>query len=236
MQNLSHSLASSGGGPVAVKLVSQSRDPRHVELAERFTGAGLKCEWTKGIDAGPLASVNLLCCSGVQGDALQTIMANGVRMPIVLLCDQVEEVDRILALEFGADDVFEMDQSPREMIARLRAILRRVELTEARSGGAGGWVLRPLMRSLIAPDGRSVILTHYELQVTLVLIQAAGGVVTRERMIEELYSGKVVRTRSADTLLCRLRKKLSRYGLSPIQTLRGGGYYLDCPVEVDLAS
>lgn len=52
-------------------------------------------------------------------------------------------------------------------------------------------------------------------------------------MIEELYDSRMIRTRSADTLLCRLRKKLSRYSPELVRTLRGGGYYFDCPIEVD---
>lgn len=223
-----------GQAPVTVKMVSRSTDPRHVQLAERFAGAGLQCERSTTIDAGSAAAVSLLCCQAVQGDALHAVLSRGLRQPIVLLCDEVEEIDRILALELGADDVFGIDQNPREMIARLRAIARRVELTEARATSGGqGWVLKPGLRSIVAPDGRSISLTFGEVQAAMVLARARGGVVTREQMIEELYNGRLIKTRSADTLLCRLRKKLSRYSPALIRTLRGGGYYFDCPIEVE---
>ena len=224
-----------GQAPVTVKMVSRALDPRHERLAERFSGAGLRCERATSIDAGTAASVNLLCCQTVQGDAIHSVLGEGLRRPIVLLCDEVEEIDRILALEIGADDVFGMDQNPRDMIARLRAMVRRVDRTAARAavGGSQGWVLRPAMRRIIAPDGRSVSLTNTEVQAAVVLARARGGVVTREQMIEQLYDSQMVKTRSADTLLCRLRKKLSRYSPELIRTLRGGGYYFDCPIEVE---
>jgi DNA-binding response OmpR family regulator len=166
---------------------------------------------------------------------MHSVLGEGLRSPIVLLCDEVEEIDRILALEIGADDVFGMNQNPREMIARLRAIVRRVDLTAARAAtrGSRGWVLRPAMRRIMAPDGRSILLTYTEVQAALVLARARGGVVTREQMIEELYDSRMIKTRSADTLLCRMRKKLSKYSPELIRTLRGGGYYFDCPVEVE---
>lgn len=235
MQAASSVAFQAGQAPVTVKFVSRGSDPRHEQLAERFTGAGLLCERAPSIDSGAVASVSVLCCRAVQAEALHVVLARGLRCPIVLLCDEVEEVDCILALELGADDVFHMDQNPREMIARLRAITRRVELTEARAavGGSRGWVLRPATHSIIAPDGRSVSLTFGEVQAALILARARGGVVTRERMIEELYGGRSIKTRSADTLLCRLRKKLSRYTPALVRTLRGGGYYFDCPIEVE---
>ncbi len=235
MQTATPNTFQAGQAPVMVKMVSRAPDPRHEQLAERFLGAGLLCERAASIDAGSAASVNLLCCQTVQGDAIHSVLNEGLRRPIVLLCDEVEEIDRILALEIGADDVFGMNQNPREMIARLRAIARRVDLTQARAaaGGSGGWVLRPAMRRIIVPDGRSVSLTNTEVQAAMVLARARGGVVTREQMIEELYDSRMIRTRSADTLLCRLRKKLSRYSPELIRTLRGGGYYFDCPIEVE---
>lgn len=224
-----------GQAPVTVKIVSRAVDLRHQKLMDRFSDAGLRCEQAATMDAGGAASVNLLCCRAVQGDALHAVLDRSLSRPIVLLCDEVEEVDRILALELGADDVFGMDQNPREMIARLRAIARRVELTEVRAtvGGSRGWVLRQATQSIIAPDGRTLPLTPGEVQGLLVLAQARGGVVTREQMIEQLYRGRLRKTRSADTLLCRLRKKLDHYSPALLRTLRGGGYYLDCPIEVE---
>lgn len=225
----------SGQSPVTIKMVTKAGDVRHSQLAERFAGAGLLCERSPAMDMGGAAAISLFCCKAVQGDALQAVLSRSLRQPIVLLCDEVEEIDRILALELGADDVFGLNQNPREMIARLRAIARRVELTESRAsvGGERGWVLRPLLRTLIAPDGETIALTYGEVQAAMVLAGARGGVVTREQMITALYSGRQIKTRSADTLLCRLRKKLARYNPPLVRTLRGGGYYFDCPIEVD---
>lgn len=222
----------SGQAPITIKMVGSAADPRHHLLAERFAGAGLICERASGLDKGGHAAVSLYCCKAVQGDALQAVMSRGLRQPMVLLCDEVEEIDRILALELGADDVFGLEQNPREMIARLRAIARRVELTQTRGSGDGAWTLKPLLRTILAPDGKSIALTYGEMQAAMVLAGARGGVVTREQMIAALYSGRDIKTRSADTLLCRLRKKLSRYDPPLVRTLRGGGYYFDCPIEV----
>lgn len=97
-----------GQAPVTVRIVSQGSDPRHLNLAERFTGAGLTCERSTTLEGGGAASVSLLCCRAIHGDALHAVLDRGLRRPLVLLCDEVEEVDRILALELGADDVFVM--------------------------------------------------------------------------------------------------------------------------------
>lgn len=220
--------------PPMVAFVGAEEATPYGQIARRFASAGVACRQVSTLGGAGDAAVSIFCCDRVQGESLQNLIDAGKRGPIVVLCEELEQVDRIVALELGADDVFALDHDLREMVARVRALARRKRLTEARSSVSGhrDWSLKPLTRMLTTPDGRLIPLTFAEIRAFLVLSEAGGEVVSRDVIVSKLYGDRHIATRSADTLLCRLRKKLDRYHPPLIRTLRGGGYYLDAPVEI----
>jgi two-component system response regulator CpxR len=155
------------------------------------------------------------------------------RMPVLMLTARGEDVDRIVGLELGADDYLAKPFNPRELAARIRAILRR---TEARPNERGrievnGVVLDPAAREVLV-DGRPVELTTIEFDVLDLLMRAAGRVLSRDSLMETLYNRKTTPfDRSIDMHISHLRKKLE-LDHPLIKTIRGVGYqFLRTPDE-----
>ena len=150
-------------------------------------------------------------------------------VPIIMLTARGEEADRVLGLEIGADDYMPKPFSPRELLARLRAIIRRSR------GGAGPSLnavtsgnLRLLPASARAElDGRLLDLTSYEFAILLALVKSTGRILTREQIME-IAGGNPDEAfdRSVDVHISRLRKKLGDSSNRPnmIRTVRGLGY------------
>ncbi|HVX66995.1 MAG TPA: response regulator transcription factor [Bryobacteraceae bacterium] len=156
------------------------------------------------------------------------------RVPVLMLTARGEDVDRIVGLELGADDYLGKPFNPRELAARIRAILRR---TEERPPGRGrievnGVVLDPAARQVLV-DGRTVELTTIEFDVLDMLIHAAGRVLSRDALMEALYNRKTTPfDRSIDMHISHLRKKLEWDRRPLIKTIRGVGYqFLRTPDE-----
>jgi len=165
-------------------------------------------------------------------------------VPIVMLTAMSEETDRIVGLELGADDYLGKPFNPRELLARIRAVLRRAS-GEGGTGGAakepparairfGGWVLEPGRRRLLNPDGVEVPLTGGEYELLQVLVERPNRVLTRD-MLMDLLRGRQAGPfdRAIDVAVSRLRRKLEDDGRNPslIKTVRGGGYVLAATVE-----
>ncbi|MBY0329190.1 MAG: response regulator [Acetobacteraceae bacterium] len=166
-------------------------------------------------------------------------------VPIVMLTAMTEETDRIVGLELGADDYVAKPFNPRELVARIRAVLRRAS-GEGGTGPAGakepaakairfsGWVLEPGRRRLLNPDGVEVPLTGGEYELLQVLVERPNRVLTRD-MLMDLLRGRQAGPfdRAIDVAVSRLRRKLEDDGRNPtlIKTVRGGGYVLATPVE-----
>ncbi len=153
------------------------------------------------------------------------IRASASRVPILMLTARDEEPDRITGLELGADDYVTKPFSPRELIARVRAVLRRAETwTDEREVGWGDVVLRPEARETLVA-GELVELTAKEFDLLAFLIGNPGSVLTREQLLDRVwglaYPGG---TRTVDVHVATLRKKLDRPEL--IRTVRGVGYKL----------
>jgi two-component system OmpR family response regulator len=161
--------------------------------------------------------------------------------PIVMLTAMAEETDRIVGLELGADDYLGKPFNPRELLARIRAVLRRAH----GEGGAakeppakvirfGGWVLEPARRRLQNPDGVEVPLTGGEYELLQVMVERPNRVLTRD-MLMDLLRGRQAGPfdRAIDVAVSRLRRKLEDDGRNPslIKTVRGGGYVLAATVE-----
>lgn len=154
---------------------------------------------------------------------------------IVITGHRREEADRILGLEFGADDYLVKPFSPRELLARIRAILRRVaaerERPKRQVGRArfrfAGWELEPRTRCLTSPVGRAVELTAGEFNLLMAFLRSPQQILTREQLLAaSRVHGEEVFDRSIDVQILRLRRKLERQPSEPelILTERGAGY------------
>src|SRR3984885_10787104 len=155
--------------------------------------------------------------------------------PILMLTARGDDVDRKVGLELGADDYLSKPFNPRELVARIRAILRRASNRPAHSGVAdeiavGPIVLHAGMHQVRVAD-RPVSLTGAEFRVLEILMRSAGQVISRESMTEQALGRKLVPyDRSIDTHISNLRRKLNlENGRNPeIKNVRGSGYTLTC--------
>lgn len=155
------------------------------------------------------------------------------RIPIILLTALKEDVDRIIGLEIGADDYLGKPFNPRELVARIRAVLRRGQDGPSVSGATGryrfdGFTIDPAARKVTEPTGRDVDLTGAEFDLLLTFLDRPGRVLSREQLLDLAHGrdGEVL-DRSIDVLISRLRRKLSGAGATHIfKTVRSGGYQL----------
>ena len=144
--------------------------------------------------------------------------------PILMLTAKAEEIDRIVGLEFGADDYVTKPFSPREIVLRIRAILRRAERADE-SLNAGPISIDPA-RHQVRVSGKQVQLTSLEFKLLRTLMQRRGRVQDRDRLLNEVWGYEsVIDTRTVDTHVRRLREKLGKAG-DAIETVRGFGYRL----------
>jgi two-component system phosphate regulon response regulator PhoB len=145
-------------------------------------------------------------------------------IPILMLTAKAEEIDRIVGLEFGADDYVTKPFSPREIVLRIRAILRRGQ-TPTESLKAGSISIDPA-RHEVRVNGKQVHLTSIEFKLLQKLMQRRGRVQDRDRLLNEVWGYEaVIDTRTVDTHVRRLREKLGKAG-DVIETVRGFGYRL----------
>ncbi|AAV97489.1 DNA-binding response regulator (plasmid) [Ruegeria pomeroyi DSS-3] len=163
-------------------------------------------------------------------------------IPILLLTALSEDMDRIVGLETGADDYLAKPFNPRELLARIRAILRRTSRTVSPAGSLAGkrvrfaqWILDSDRRVIVDSEGRETSLTSADFKLLVVMLERARMVLSREQLME-LTSGRVAAPldRTIDNQISRLRRKIERDLLRPrlITTYRNGGYCLAADVEV----
>jgi len=146
------------------------------------------------------------------------------RVPVIMLTARGDESDRVVGLELGADDYIPKPFSPRELLARLRAVLRRAQpgATGERLGVQG--IVAEVEARRATVDGREVELTGIEFDILVALLRRAGRVVPRGALLGEAGRGDVaVSERTVDVHISRLRKKI---GEQRIKTVRGVGYVL----------
>ena len=182
-----------------------------------------------------------LMLPGEGGLELARWMRGQSEVPIVMLTAMGEETDRIIGLELGADDYLPKPFNPRELLARIRAVLRRAgDAQERKQDPASrvirfsGWTLEPARRRLLNPDGVEVALTGGEYDLLVALVERANRVLTRD-MLLDLLRGRQAGPfdRAIDVAISRLRRKLDDDGRNAqlIKTVRGGGYVLAADVE-----
>jgi Response regulators consisting of a CheY-like receiver domain and a winged-helix DNA-binding domain len=164
-------------------------------------------------------------------------------IPIIMLTSRKEEADRVMALELGADDYLTKPFSPRELLARIRALLRRSRAHETVAEGLAkirayrfaGCELNVRLRRLKSPKGEVMTLRNAEFNLLAAFLASPQRVLTRDQLLgmSHLHSDEVY-DRAIDTQVGRLRRKLEEYGAGDqvIRTERGAGYVLTVPVEV----
>ena len=149
-------------------------------------------------------------------------------LPVIMLTAQGDPISRVLGLELGADDYVPKPFEPRELVARIRAVLRRGQAVAAAVSAElrfAGWTFDRLRRQLLAPDGTVVALSAAEFRLLTAFVDHAGQVLSRERLLELTRTPGVELTdRSIDLAVSRLRGKLGDGHGDVIRTLRGQGY------------
>jgi DNA-binding response OmpR family regulator len=154
---------------------------------------------------------------------------------VIMLTSRTEIMDRVVGLEVGADDYIPKPYHLRELLARVRSVLRRRTRDGGAEGGAGpipkvrfaDWVLDYMSRSLTSPEGKNVPLTSSEFSLLVVFIQNPNRVLTRDELLNLAADRKwEPLDRAIDVLVGRLRRKVERNSKAPqlIKTVRGAGY------------
>ena len=163
-------------------------------------------------------------------------------MPIIMLTARKDEADRVMALELGADDYLTKPFSPRELLARIRALLRRSRIHETVADGLAkvrafrfaGWELNVRLRRLKSPQGEVIELRNAEFNLLAVFLASPQRVLTRDQLLSmsHLHNDEVYE-RAIDTQIGRLRRRLEEHGDARelIRTERGAGYVFTVPVE-----
>jgi two-component system response regulator CpxR len=216
-------------------LVGEYLAPEGFQVKSVHDGnAGLELALTSGYS---LVVLDVMLPSMNGFDVLRRIR-NTSRIPVLLLTARGEDVDRIVGLEIGADDYLPKPFNPRELVARIRAILRRT--SGSSNSGRMPEILRvgdvevdPATRSALR-DGAPVDLTSVEFNLLHELMREAGRVVTRENLVDSVLGRKFSPyDRSIDMHVSKLRRKLgdSDSGSDHIKTVRGVGYIFAHPRE-----
>jgi two-component system OmpR family response regulator len=178
---------------------------------------------------------------GEDGMALARRVREESAIPIIMLTGRSEEADRVMGLELGADDYLTKPFSPRELLARIRAVLRRrrPEIQQGRPEGIrayrfDGWELNLNTRRLKTRDGRPVVLSNGEFSLLVVFLGAPHRILSRDQLLDmSRLHGDDVYNRSVNTQVMRLRRKLEIDPAKPryIRTERRAGYMFSVPVE-----
>jgi DNA-binding response OmpR family regulator len=170
-----------------------------------------------------------LMMPGIDGLEVCRRIRKKSRVPIVMLTAKGDETDRVVGLELGADDYIAKPFGPRELVARLRAVLRRTSPETAAERVVVGDIAIDVSGHLVRVEGRDIELTGLEFDILLALARRAGRVVGREALLTEAGRGDIaVSDRTVDVHISHLRQKLGDDPRSPkkIKTIRGVGYVL----------
>jgi two-component system OmpR family response regulator len=178
---------------------------------------------------------------GEDGLSLCRHVRSTSNLPVILLTARAEELDRIIGLEVGADDYVVKPFSPRELLARTKAVLRRSNSLPPRQAAPetvryafGNWVLKTGERELVGADGVGIPLSSGEYNLLLALVERPKLVLTRDQLLD-LTQGREagVFDRSIDNQISRLRRKIEADPKAPryIKTVWGGGYTFSAEVR-----
>jgi two-component system, OmpR family, response regulator len=180
---------------------------------------------------------------GEDGMQIARRLRESSAIPILMLTGRVEEADRVMGLELGADDYLTKPFSPRELLARIRALLRRAKaqatvadaVAQVRAYRFGGWELNIGLRKLKSPQGEPVELTNGEFRILAAFLSAPLRILSREQLLDlsRVHNAEVY-DRAIDIQILRLRRKIEPDPARPrfIKTERGAGYVFSVPVDI----
>ena len=165
-------------------------------------------------------------------DVCKQARKSNITTPIVMLTAKGEEIDRVLGLELGADDYITKPFSLRELLARIKAILRRTQISEVKSDEVNIGKLLIRFSSYDAMEGdKPVPMTHKEIEIVKYLWQNKNKTVSRDKLLSEIWEmDENITTRTVDNFILRLRQKIEYNPSHPrhILTVHGTGYkYID---------
>ncbi|TXN30170.1 response regulator [Methylobacterium sp. WL30] len=199
----------------------------------RVTLAGDGAEMDRALADGRVDLIVLdLMLPGEDGLSLCRRLRASSAIPILMLTAKAEEIDRIVGLEIGADDYLAKPFNPRELLARIRAVLRRTGNEVAGEEGARrmhfvGWTLDVSLRQVLSAEGARISITGAEFDLLHALCLRPGRVLSRDQLLD-LTQGRSAGPfeRSIDVLVSRIRQKIERDSRNPeiIRTIRSGGY------------
>jgi DNA-binding response OmpR family regulator len=214
-------------------------DPAIAELVGRYLrrdgfGVHVERDGSAGLAAaGRLAPAAIVLDVGLPGmdgvEVCRRLRAGGDPTPVLFVTARDDEIDRVLGLEMGADDYVTKPFSPRELVARVRAVLRRTARAAAEPAvlALGPVVLRPASRR-VEVDGRAVALTATEFDLLAHLMAVPDRVFTREQLLGAVWGYTATAgTRTVDVHIAQLRAKIGPD--APIRTVRGVGYAAGTP-------
>jgi DNA-binding response OmpR family regulator len=228
-------------------------------VAELLEGEGFELEVSNRSDEGLARALSGehslvvldVMMPGMNGfEVLRRLRAEGSSIHVLMLTARGDDVDRIVGLEIGADDYLPKPFNPRELVARIQAVLRRARTTtraSASSTAAGSSPERITVGDVeidtgtrhVRRAGETAELTNVEYEILVILLSAAGRVVTREELVRSALGREIsVFDRSIDMHISHLRKKLGRRAgeVERIKTVRGIGYIYARPMEAGGAS
>jgi two-component system OmpR family response regulator len=204
-----------------------------------FVGSGAEMDGALRQDSYDLVLLDVML-PGEDGFSICQRLRRQSSIPIIVVTARGETVDRVIGLETGADDYITKPFNSRELVARIRALMRRVRgepvpnRSRARSITFQGWRIDPATRELHDPTGLRIVLTSVEFDLLLAFCRHPGQVLSREQLMEIVHGGAVGSVeRSIDVHISRIRQKLepdSRQR-AMIKTVRLGGYMFTPPVE-----
>ena len=210
----------------------------------RVTTAATGEEMTRALAEQPIDVVVLdLRLKSEDGMELARKLRQDSSVPIIMVTGKRDEADRVMGLELGADDYITKPFSPRELLARVRAVLRRYRIVQdvlparderRRAYRFAGWELNLRTRRLTSPSGERIELTNGEFSLLQAFCAAPQRVLSRDQLLELSRLNRAeVYDRSIDVQILRLRRKIEESPNQPslIRTERGAGYYLNSTVE-----
>lgn len=172
-------------------------------------------------------------------EVLKAIRQTDTDTPVIMLTARGDDIDRILGLELGADDYMPKPCNPRELLARIKAILRRASASEKASSSQGdlltvGDLAMNVHNRQAKLQDEVLVLTQTEFDILQLLMQSADELITKQKISEEILGRKLgAYDRSIDVHISNLRRKLTPSDMLNIQTVRGSGYLLN--VKRDIA-
>jgi two-component system torCAD operon response regulator TorR len=214
--------------PITRELISGYLSKENYSISEAGNGIELEILLTKTPADLILLDINL---PGKDGFTLARELRSRSDIGIIMITQRDNDIDRIIGLEIGADDYITKPFNPRELIARVRSVLRRVQLADTNDDSSPlihfqDWSLHIAGRYLISPEGKEIHLSSGEYELLTVFIQKPNTVLSRERLANMIDPQSKAMSRSVDVLITRLRRKLcdDAHRAKMIVTVYGVGY------------